>query len=656
MLSRMRLRTFLLVPLLLGLLPGHAAASPEDQHAPAVAFDGRQYLVVWHDRRQAGSDVYAARVDTAGTVLDPAGIAVSTASGVQRNAAVAFDGANFLVVWEDGRSRATGPDVYAARVSPEGAVLDPGGFPVSAAPAAESSPAVARTGTGVLVAWGSGSDIRGARLSPAGAVADPLGIAISTAPGPQREPALAFDGANALVAWEDGRAGAAPDVYAARVSAAGAVLDPGGVAVAAAPGAETSPAVSSAGSGGFLVAWTSGAAGGSDVSAARVGAGGAVLAPGTIAVAADPGEQAAPALAFGGSGYLVAWQHARLATRDLHAARISSTGAVLDAAGIAVSTAGGRQHAPAVSFGTGEFLVAWEDGRAVGGGTDVFAARVNQSGALLDRGGIALPAPRDTVRPQTRITTGTGGRTRTGSAAFAFVSSEAGSTFHCKLDRRAWRPCRSPQRYRRLGHGRHVFQVRARDRAGNLDATPAGRRWRVGAPVPGLLRVVPGSTRRSGPGRLVRYQVQVEDGIPIDPRAVAETVDAILADRRSWGRTGRVAFQRVPSGPVSFRVVLVTPGTADRLCLPLRTGGIYSCAMHGRAVLNLMRWRRGAPAFRGDMTMYRRYLVNHEVGHLLGHGHRSCHRAGAPAPVMMQQTKGVGACRANAWPLPWERA
>ena len=64
----------------------------------------------------------------------------------------------------------------------------------------------------------------------------------------------------------------------------------------------------------------------------------------------------------------------------------------------------------------------------------------------------------------------------------------------------------------------------------------------------------------------------------------------------------------------------------------------------------------GAPAFRGDVALYRRYLVNHEVGHLLGHGHVSCQvEDRARAPVMMQQTKGVGACRANGRPLAWER-
>lgn len=180
----------------------------------------------------------------------------------------------------------------------------------------------------------------------------------------------------------------------------------------------------------------------------------------------------------------------------------------------------------------------------------------------------------------------------------------------------------------------------------------AGLVWPPGRERP--LLVVRGGDPRTGNGPVMRYLVEVEAGIVISRLEFAQMVHAILGHPKSWGGTGRVSFRRVSQGPVDFRVTLASPGTTDRLCAPNLTNGIYSCANGGRAVLNLMRWRQGASAY-GDIGRYRRYLVNHEVGHLLGHGHTSCPAAGAPAPVMMQQTKGVAPCRANPWPLSWER-
>ena len=64
-------------------------------------------------------------------------------------------------------------------------------------------------------------------------------------------------------------------------------------------------------------------------------------------------------------------------------------------------------------------------------------------------------------------------------ATFRFASGEPGSTFACKLDSRKRRPCTSPKTYKKLEPGKHVFRVRARDRSGNRDATPAVRRFRI---------------------------------------------------------------------------------------------------------------------------------------------------------------------------------
>jgi hypothetical protein len=100
-------------------------------------------------------------------------------------------------------------------------------------------------------------------------------------------------------------------------------------------------------------------------------------------------------------------------------------------------------------------------------------------------------------------------------------------------------------------------------------------------------------------------------------------------------------------------VLLATPGTVDRICarVGLRTGGIFSCWSGRTAAINARRWHEGARDHH-DLAVYRAYLVNHEVGHGLGYGHVDCPGSGQPAPVMMQQTKSVGACTPNAWPYP----
>jgi hypothetical protein len=159
----------------------------------------------------------------------------------------------------------------------------------------------------------------------------------------------------------------------------------------------------------------------------------------------------------------------------------------------------------------------------------------------------------------------------------------------------------------------------------------------------------------NGTGYLYCYIVETEGGLGVDRRAFALLVESVLSSPKGWGGDGTRAFQRVSTGPVSFRVTLASPGTTDRLCAPLVTNGIYSCHQGERAVLNSWRWTNGADSFGTDLDGYRRYMINHEVGHALGKGHLYCTSAGAPAPIMMQQTKGVGGCTPNPWPLPYER-
>ena len=165
----------------------------------------------------------------------------------------------------------------------------------------------------------------------------------------------------------------------------------------------------------------------------------------------------------------------------------------------------------------------------------------------------------------------------------------------------------------------------------------------------GTLAVVPGNVAAAGPGTPLRYRLEVEAGLPLDGPAVATQVHAILTDRRGWQPIEGVAFART-TGAADFELIVASPDLTDRLCYPLDTVGQLSCRNGNRVILNARRWATAVPWYAGRMNDYRAYLVNHEVGHRLGHGHKSCPAPGAPAPVMVQQSKSLYGCTANPWP------
>jgi hypothetical protein len=84
----------------------------------------------------------------------------------------------------------------------------------------------------------------------------------------------------------------------------------------------------------------------------------------------------------------------------------------------------------------------------------------------------------DTTAPNTRIVSGPARLGFKRLAKFRFASTEPQSTFQCKLDKKKWRGCSNPFK-RSVKPGRHRFKVRAIDRFGNVDPSPARFGWRV---------------------------------------------------------------------------------------------------------------------------------------------------------------------------------
>ena len=88
------------------------------------------------------------------------------------------------------------------------------------------------------------------------------------------------------------------------------------------------------------------------------------------------------------------------------------------------------------------------------------------------------PPPGDTLAPKAKILKAPPKKTTKTTVKFKFSSNEAGSTFQCKLDKGKFKSCKSPKTYRKLKPGKHLFKVRAIDKAGNV-GKPAKRKFRV---------------------------------------------------------------------------------------------------------------------------------------------------------------------------------
>jgi hypothetical protein len=373
--------------------------SPYDQLNPALAFDGANFLVVWQDfRRGYGFDIYGARVTPAGTLLDPAGLMISDEPNEQSYPALAFDGASFLVVWQDNRNNPGRSDIYGARVSPGGEVLDPAGLAISTAPHVKNAPAIGFDNSNFLVVWcdipdSNNMHIWGARVTSAGAVLDPDGFVVSMGTGRQLAPCLSFDGSNYLVAWEDIVGFASFAIYGTRVTPGAAVLDPSGIAITS-TGYRYNPALTFDGQN-FLAVWqdvTGSMPADCSIHGVRVTPGGAVLDSSELVIAHGPlgASVAIPANGFDGANFLVVWQDDRnvFGEPDIRGARVTPAGTLLDTSSFVISLSAMGQYAPDVAFDGTNFLAVWEDDRS--GYNDIYGARVTPGGQVLDPAGIAI--------------------------------------------------------------------------------------------------------------------------------------------------------------------------------------------------------------------------------------------------------------------------
>ncbi len=131
------------------LLPGYGET---DAHYPAFAMGDSVGLVVWQSGINQRSGIVGIRIDKQGQPLDMAPFVISDAIEAQEEPRVAYGNGLFVVAWNDLRS-GIDYDVYAARVTAAGVVLDQDGIAIAEGERNQCDPAVCRHGSGFYLVW-----------------------------------------------------------------------------------------------------------------------------------------------------------------------------------------------------------------------------------------------------------------------------------------------------------------------------------------------------------------------------------------------------------------------------------------------------------------------------------------------------------------------
>jgi hypothetical protein len=368
-----------------------------DQTNPRVAYNGTQFLVVFNDNRNFNGDVFGQIVTSAGA-LSGGDFSIAAGLGNQSNPDVSALAGNWVVTWQDD-SGATSL-VHAVTVSNTGGVNAP--VTLDAAGTNETTPAVACSTRTCAITY--------TRTGPAGDL-DPYAVALSltttvTGPvdlknppgnGPDTGVDIAWNGSHYFVVWQDITHGNY-DIAARRFTEALVFPDNGHFFVTTNSAQQENPAVSYDGTQ-FVVAWQDDrlSANSFDISGARVqdNPTHTVTDVNGFLINYNVNSQLFPASASGGGRTLVAWQDARYSASldTIFGAFVAPSSAISPDSlnGFAIGTSNTRETQPALAFASPYYFLVWADSHRSGGNNyDILGARVQYTGALIDPAGIGV--------------------------------------------------------------------------------------------------------------------------------------------------------------------------------------------------------------------------------------------------------------------------
>jgi hypothetical protein len=361
----------------------------QDQHKAKLAYGDGIFLVTWEDERnfsQTGYDIYGTRVKPGGTVLDLDGKCLTLSDLWEKSPDVCWMGNDFTIIWEQG-DYGINWDIFGARVDTAGEILDSIPIGISTACDAQTFGCSDWSGGSYLSVWEENGDLLGIRLSCLGDVLDSATITICSAAQDQNHPDLVWGDGNFFAVWEDFR-NQKFDIYGTRIDSGGTVLDALGLPIYVdANTDQRRPAIASDGEN-YLVLWQHML----DSTEANYRIEALRISPEGLPIDQEPlllseGDKGSyPDVAFSGSKYLAVWLDANF--WDIHGALVESDGTVGPTIGVRI--AGGLQEHPSVASDGSDFLVVWQDCGNHWPYADIVATRVSSAGEIMDPGGIII--------------------------------------------------------------------------------------------------------------------------------------------------------------------------------------------------------------------------------------------------------------------------
>ncbi|MCQ2570912.1 MAG: DUF3152 domain-containing protein [Candidatus Saccharibacteria bacterium] len=153
----------------------------------------------------------------------------------------------------------------------------------------------------------------------------------------------------------------------------------------------------------------------------------------------------------------------------------------------------------------------------------------------------------------------------------------------------------------------------------------------------------------------ITYDVSSRGEIKGDLENFRHKVAEIFVDARGWSRAG-VKFTEVEEGG-RLHMVLASPSEVKKAS-PSVCSSELSCHVNETIYINDDRWNGASEAYRGlgvSVPNYQTMVVNHEVGHFLGHNHMSsCGVSSGVGSIMIDKAANLGTCLPTYWPLPNE--